>query len=551
MPCETTIFSLIEDRVKKIPHQLLLALASSFVIGLAAHLFCYTNLMPVHDNSWLYTAEVSLAAGATGSRWLSGPFMSLFGNIFQPWLVGVLSLLLYGIASWLIGEICKNRSPLRTVLTAGLVVTSPAVISSHLYLSSLHIYAAALVFACLSVYFLKKYRHGWLLSFLFLFLCEGSYAAYISAALILFFLSSMQEILFEQDITLGRWFRQHLLMFVLLAGSMLASLGFMRLLTANSDYQLQDRIAGAAGQGLLGYVNSVISAYKDAVLFFTPYTFASYFQGQPVLYYLFWIAMLLSALLVIVLLVRRGVWKKAVVIGLLADIAMLPLAMNAIAVLYKAHLLMMFGFIAPWLFVLILSEGLAPSGVFSGLQLRRLRFVYEGVAVLLCAITVLSGCRLANATYTKEYAVYESGVLMLNRVVDRIESTEGYVRGETPVMLLGDFMDVFPRYEGGYNLVASITGSTSTAYNYPTPLRNLVGQVLRLPVNFIFPAESFGGESFATSWEMVGNLLDEQFGSKADLETIQTMADAVDAFPAQNCSFWYNGVLVFKVGEVA
>lgn len=74
-------------------------------------------------------------------------YWDLLGTIRTPWLLGVVTLALYGAAAWFVCEALGITSRAGVVLVSGLMVTCPTMISSNFYLTSAHIYAGALLFA--------------------------------------------------------------------------------------------------------------------------------------------------------------------------------------------------------------------------------------------------------------------------------------------------------------------------------------------------------------------------------------------------------------------
>ena len=104
---------------------------ATFIIGLAAHMYCYTNMLTGADDSALFTQGFSWADGASGTRWLIKLYWDLLGTIRTPWLLGVVTLALYGAAAWFVCEALGITSRAGVVLVSGLMVTCPTMISSN------------------------------------------------------------------------------------------------------------------------------------------------------------------------------------------------------------------------------------------------------------------------------------------------------------------------------------------------------------------------------------------------------------------------------------
>ena len=138
----------LADGYKKLPRNFKLCMLATFIIGLAAHMYCYTNMLTGADDAFLFSDTRTFADGASGTRWLLAIYFALIKTIRMPWLLGVMTLLLYGVAAWLVCETLSITSSVGIILVSGLMVTSPTMISSNFYLTSAHMYAGALLFAC-------------------------------------------------------------------------------------------------------------------------------------------------------------------------------------------------------------------------------------------------------------------------------------------------------------------------------------------------------------------------------------------------------------------
>ena len=394
---------------KKIPLNFKLTMLAAFVFGLAAHMYCYTNMLTGADDSALFTQGFSWADGASGTRWLIKLYWDLLGTIRTPWLLGVVTLALYGAAAWFVCEALGITSRAGVVLVSGLMVTCPTMISSNFYLTSAHIYAGALLFACMAAYAYEKWRHGWIAAFVFMLLSEGSYAAYIGMTLSLFFLCSLKKLLFNEKCDDKHNLARHFGMLFLFGGSMIGTTLICNLITANNT---AGRVQDAQAQAATDYVGNIVTSLQQVFTFFLPGTYNTYFHGERVMYSLFLLCAALSAVLVIWLLVKQQLWKRPLGLFLLvADIVCLPLAMNVIGIVSKwVHTLMTFAYLTPWLFFVMAVEQLYRREDLRKDWERLLRWGYSLLACVVTGLTVLCGIRLANICYTKAYARYTEGL---------------------------------------------------------------------------------------------------------------------------------------------
>ena len=533
----------LADGYKKLPRNFKLCMLATFIIGLAAHMYCYTNMLTGADDAFLFSDTRTFADGASGTRWLLAIYFALIKTIRMPWLLGVMTLLLYGVAAWLVCETLSITSSVGIILVSGLMVTSPTMISSNFYLTSAHMYAGALLFACLAAYAYKKWRHSWIAAFVFMLLSEGSYAAYISMTLCLFFLCSLKELLFDQEANDKHNLVRHFGMLFLFGGSMVATTVICNLITANNT---AGRVQDAQAQAATDYIDNIITSVQQVFAFFLPGTSNSYFHGERVMYSLFLLCAALSAVLVIWLLVKQQLWKRPLGLFLLvADIVCLPLAMNVIGIVSKwVHTLMTFAYLTPWLFFVMAVEQLYRRDDLRKDWERLLRWGYSLLSCVVAGLTVLCGIRLANICYTKAYARYTEGLADSIRLTNLIEAIPNYVKGETPVAFVGVSDNVVP-WQDAYELTSDIAGIGDLyywqgMYTAPFVLDSYVNQHLRANM-LIFPQDA----AIFTADTIADQLNDAGINASAD--EIKELLQDLHAFPKEDCWTWYNDVLLIKL----
>ena len=151
----------------------------------------------------------------------------------------------------------------------------------------------------------------------------------------------------------------------------------------------------------------------------------------------------------------------------------------------------------------------------------RLKTIISVSIPALIALVIFYSIVFANQAYLKKDMELKNTMLTLNRVVDRIEQTEGYVMGETPVVIVGTLMesDLAKKRPGlklpgtGLNSVFSVT-DTTTYLEY-------FNNFLSYPINL---------ENASTSAQW------------AQKEEVQDMPD----FPAAGSCQFIDGTLVVK-----
>lgn len=535
---------------KRIPYNLRVALVSTFVIGVVAHFFCYTNVFFNHDDASMYWYRISLGDAATGTRWLTPLWQTMVACVQIPWLEGIFTLFFYSLSVWLICETLEITYPALIVLVSGILVTSPTAISSNMYLSSAHQYAGALLFACLAVYAFEKWKHGWFWAFGCLLVSAGTYGAYVNLSVSLFLMLHIVKILTTQRENPVRVFWDHLRFLLTFGAAMVATAGIVAFLVKLFGVAAQGRVDDALYGGTAQYVEKIADALMLVWESFSPTGDLSYFQEKPLVYGVFAVAAVCSLVLLVLLFIKNRIWQQPLrLLVLVVDILCLPLAMNLIGVFYYGHTLMQIAFVVPWLLFVLLAQRLCTQpDLVAWVQAGAARAkVFVGYAVVVAAVsvvTIVNGIYLANVSYMKAYALYESGLALTNRIVDRIEATPDYVAGQTRVLFVGDIKNNYAPYRYGFAMTDSVTGigrySWDTSLTYNLVLSTYIEQQLGIQMQFLNPTDPAYADT-------APELLAEAGVSWADES--EEIINGLEAFPSQNCIYLQDDVLIIKLSD--
>lgn len=204
---------------------------------------------------------------------------------------------------------------------------------------------------------------------------------------------------------------------------------------------------------------------------------------------------------------------------LLLFTALLPFAMSGVRLLNTmVHVLMVYSFWLAYVFVFCLAIG--PG------QMRKStlhKWAERLTAALLCGI-VLMNIQTANAGYVKKSTEREATLSVMTRVVERMETLEGYEAGFTPVVFMGtpaDYLDPFEPFED----IESIVGlNASSSVTYLRAYSMYFRMVMRVDVNIVYELSDFG--------------LDEE-----------TCGKTMPSFPAKDSVQMVNGIVFVKFGD--
>lgn len=413
------------------------ALVYSLLFGLAAHGLALTNVFAFHDNVHYF---FSVGATYSSGRWFLGVLDFLFTRFFgapncaSPLFNGLVSLILSGLGAWVLAEITDVRKRSSLLLLSGLLVVSPAVVGLFGYMFTAPYYLFAQLL-CLSAALVCQRRPdalGAAAGGLLLALSIGIYQSYLPMGLCAMLLAFAQELCSDEDGRTGTL----LIRIARYAGAAVLGLVFYFLFNRLFLHLKGVSLDGYMGisqmgqKGFAAYLRRIPAAYHQ---FFSPgdgvWHVGLFPDNLRILYYLCQILTAALWVLLIWKLLRRCPAK-----GICMALVLLcyPLAANLIYVMCgsydEMHLLMVCSLIMVFVPLPFLAEQAALP--------KPGKKVVQRVCAAVLALVCLSYVRFDNFAHTR-VAVYQTrSTEFFNRMVLRIESTEGY-SPELPVAYIG------------------------------------------------------------------------------------------------------------------
>ena len=512
----------MEIREKKRWGDVPFCLLWTFVFGLLAHGFAYFNANFSHDALYQLTADDDLWQVSLG-RFLQPVWRLVRGDVSAPWLLGALSLVCIALAARLVIELMGLRRPLWKVLTCALMTVSQTVtMLNATYGPWVDTFMLSMLLAVVSVWLLERGGgRGFVGGAVCLAASLALYQSYVSMALGLMLLLFMDRALRGKaeypPRALFAW-----------AGKAAA----MALLTAAlywGGMQLALRITGVTlsqSYNSLGRMLSISFADIPLQVGRTYWRFILLLTTSDVAQPTRVVVMnaLLAALCVGLFLRRvwrtRPGWQNALLAALAA--LLLPFALNISFFFSKgvSHDLMTYAFVLVYLMSMQFEERFEEG------EMRARRPLRAIVAGAMCVI-LLSGTVYANTVYLKKDLESQSFDMLMTRVLDRVEQVEGYVPGETPVAILGEFPespllgeDVFAAYrQTGLDLRTPVTyGVVAKSY-----IRDKLGYNMRFATDEEIGAhyydpevQSMGVFPAADSVKMVGGCVYVRVSARGD-----------------------------------
>lgn len=415
-----TVFSSARKRAA------LVTLAAVAVSAFAAHGFLFANEFFSHDSISYFTyATGSGSFYVSIGRPLIPVYESIKGDVAAPWLIGLLFIFWVTLAALLVERLFGIRSTAGMVFAGALFSTNTALtLTGATYIYCMDEYAFALCMAAAAAV-LFRCGKGWsALGVVALTASLAVYQAYFTVAACLCFLLVLRE-------TAGK---------APLKQTFLSGLRYLALLTVSfgAYYGVWTAVCRVFGVEKRRVDESLLAGGLKRLLLLVQEANVEYVRG------LFDSSGVLGGLMVLVhiLLLAALVWRLVQLLRnrelpmgnriLLACLAcLIPTAFHSASILLAGSATGLTSFAGELIYLLLLLCWEPAAGERS--RQPRLRIL----------TLVLLGCVLwqhivyANQVYMKKELEHTATVSLATRVIDRVESVEGYVPGETPVAFAG------------------------------------------------------------------------------------------------------------------
>ena len=416
------------------------AFLSALIIGFIAHGYIFFNNITLHDNIYNFY----MGGTYTSGRWMLAKLLRLSQVIYDtnylhystPWYLGFISLIWIGMSAALIIFTLKIKSRALSILMGGILVSFPVITSLFGYMFTSGMYSFGTFMGVVGVFFvcsIDKVK-SWkklipvTIGILLQACSVGVYQAnigVIASFTIIVFLKSLD---YEEVCGIIPIIKR-VLYFVLetlcyLITYYIASIYFVKRVGESlSSYQ---GIGNMGQVGITEYLSRIPVAYVE---FFNPTLEQSrYMYSGGVKYFYLWVLIAIMTFIGINLFTQ---YRHKLFTGTIYAPAVLvfPLCANIIYVMCDGYIYSMMVYGEVMIFVLLLY-------LCSIMKLKWKSFA-NVCTVIPITIMVILYCRYANVCYLNADYVQKAGISYFNRMVTRIESTEGYVAG-MPIVFIGE-----------------------------------------------------------------------------------------------------------------
>lgn len=466
------------------------AVLATFFWGLLAHGYGFLHDSFSGDSlSEFYGAMGSNAWKIQLGRFVVPAYKAVFRtDMTLPWLVGVLSLVWIGLAVYMTARIFRMESGKLIFLTAGVFtanLTVAAIAASYMHDYDCNMFA--MMCAVAAVYLWKEYKWGLFLGAVPAALSMGIYQSYLSVTVVLVLfvciLDLLKECSFRDVMCRGLKAIAMLIMGgVLYLISMRLVLRFTGIAMHTGDTNSLDGLLTLTPRSL---ISLTYGAYRDCLsrllMVESPYP-DWLIRGVTVI-----------QILVVASILGMGLWNKRIKLPekllCLVLVGLLPFGMHLIYVLTNGivHDLMVYAIWLFYLLVLLLTEWLVQSHPeHAGLR------VPQWLCMGMLALVLYGNVQTANALYLKKDLEQDAYLALMNRIVYRMETVDGYVAGQTPVVFVGRHQQLnetipgFEPYRSVTGMDSALVANTSEDYRLRAYFQTVMNYPANIPGSDVF-----------------------------------------------------------------
>lgn len=464
-------------------------------------------------------------------RYAQPVYQTLTGGITSPLFAGCLSALYIAGISLCLMKLFHLRSCAFAIGFSGCLIASQPIISlCGVYIEHFDVFMLSLLLACIStcLVFEERSTKHWALSAILLAISVALYQSFAAAFAGLLIMKSMFRLLDGESL-------KEVLSSIVYAGVVVASgavvyIVGLKISLAVAGVQLANTYNSVGSVSCMNF-GSVLGLIAGCYIDFLRYFFSFHGYNTPLISAANGLILVLAAIIAI----RYGKgkelhpssWVTCVVLFLL-----LPLALNCGYILSGGYSyeVTRIPFVLNYIILFWMLNSIA-SVKLIGRKRKRAGHLTSLVGVV-CALAVLwNGIVYAQGYYVLRLNTINATEHTVNRIIDRVETTDGYLVGETPVVFVGRLSD---------NSLGSYTPSGFERY-YETECRDYPGDS---PISYGLTLQPYF--SFIMNYPINVCLdNDGRYANVIDSETVKKM----DPFPAESSCKMVDGVMIVKLSD--
>ena len=390
---------------------------SSMIFTFLTHFYFFTRRLANEDDlSYLVFKDFALTSG----RWNNGTIFTT--SLMSPSVNFILVIIILAIISLLICDIFKIKNKKNMILISLIISTFPSLALSFSYLFMVEIYMTSLLLAVLAVWLSTKWKYGFIPGSLCIALSLGNYQSYIAVSVSLIIIYVIKETIDKKKEIL----KDILKLFIMGILGIIIYFMILKVLLLINKTSLSN-YKGADSMGIppiSEWPKLIFRTYKHFIGYFIG---KSYFRISIFESTIRILTIILTFILLINKITKEKFYKnKMNIIIFIILIVLIPFTFNIVDfIAFKADLtsLQIYSFSSLYLLIILILDKTKPN------------YLNTIITILIIAIGIMNFTTI-NKYYFKQETYYKYTENLNNRLLNKIESTEGYYYG-IPIIFKG------------------------------------------------------------------------------------------------------------------
>ena len=362
-------------------------------------------------------------------RWLG----EIYPNYLIPWVVGVICCILLIITVNMIISIFEVENKVSIILISGLMVSFPTLAYGYGYLFMADIYSVSLCSAVAAVWFTSKFKkYGFISGGFFLMISLAEYQSYIGIAMA----TSLFKLIFDliKQENEDRDFVKYTIKFILMGilGVIFYFIGLKIILniynTSLGTYK------GVDSMRKIPLEDMPMLIKRTYINFFGYFLGKTFFYSHKALTVTYFVSLINSAILVVYLFIKN-VFKSnrpklIKILLLILFILVVPICCNPVDFMApeaSASTLNIYAVVMLFIFPIILFN----------LKEFYSKNIIKFIVIISSVFILINNYLLSNIYYLKLTSYYEQTSMFYNRLLTRIELTDGF-REDMPIAVISN-----------------------------------------------------------------------------------------------------------------
>lgn len=465
------------NRIKSLfdKNKIIFVAITTLTMCLIAHGFMYFNELFSHDSMLLmYNTDANTMISL--GRFLRPLYNSIKGYMNTPVMNGLLSMVYLSAVSYLVLDIFKVNNKGIIVLVIGVLCTNYSVsILNATYIHDVDAYMFSLLLDVIGLWLFINFKYGFLAGIIPLTLSLGLYQSYIDFILFAYLILCIIRIIKEG---ISKEVFVSILEFGIMVGismifyyALFKGINMILGLNNNGSYQNPSNVLNLSAESIKERLDQFFVSIEKWFL----YPRGIHRNWAALINKLFFV---LDICLAAYLLIRNKTNLFSIVcVVILAFLC--PIGMNFITLISNVyHDLTIYSFHFYYLIPLVLLS-----------QIDNIKhIVLKSVLGLVCiciSVLIYDNCLYSNQIYLKKDLEDKSTLFAITRIIDRVEQTDGYILGETPIAIVGSLnTSEYGVRRDGFDYTGTGLGNTY-AVTYGEVYRTYISKYLNYPAEII------------------------------------------------------------------